>query len=79
MTSVMLFPIHDYPSDYWRFTPQAFQLLLRGFDPSMTGFQGEPAFPHTVIGLGAKAPLSSDKFTEFRDLTGDNRGGYPFS
>ena len=28
ISSVMNFPIHDHPADYWRFTPEAFKSLL---------------------------------------------------
>jgi SAM-dependent methyltransferase len=69
MTSVMLFPIHDYPSDYWRFTPNAFKLLLANYDLSVIGYQGEPSFPHTVIGLGAKKPYSNQAILDFKAAT----------
>ena len=32
ISSVMLFGIHGYPSDYWRFTPEGFRTLLEDFD-----------------------------------------------
>jgi SAM-dependent methyltransferase len=54
ITSVMNFPIHDYPYDYWRFTPEAFRSLLKHFDSSFVGFAGEESFPHTIIGIGFK-------------------------
>lgn len=54
MSSVMNFPIHDYPSDYWRFTPKAFELLLRRFDYYEVEFDGDPSFPEGVYGFGIK-------------------------
>ncbi|MCM3290287.1 class I SAM-dependent methyltransferase [Paenibacillus sp. MER 180] len=54
ITSVMNFPIHDYPADYWRFTPQAFASILKPFDTVITDYAGEELFPHTVIGIGIK-------------------------
>jgi SAM-dependent methyltransferase len=54
MTSVMRFRIHEHPHDYWRFTPEAFRSLLRGFEFSWVDFAGEEDFPHTVVGIGAK-------------------------
>jgi len=54
MSSVMKFPIHDYPSDYWRFTPKAFELLLKGFSVYEVEFDGDPAFPEGVYGYGIK-------------------------
>jgi SAM-dependent methyltransferase len=54
IVSVMDFPIHEHPSDYWRFTPQAFDLLLDGYSPRWVFFQGNALFPHTVIGFAVK-------------------------
>ncbi len=54
ISSVMNFPIHDYPYDYWRFTPEAFRSILKPFNESFVGFAGNKAFPHTVIGIGFK-------------------------
>lgn len=62
ISSVMNFPIHDYPYDYWRFTPEAFRSLLKEFSHSFIGFSGDESFPHTVIGIGFKndcPPLSA--------------------
>jgi SAM-dependent methyltransferase len=56
LSSHMNFPIHDYPNDYWRFTPEAFKSLLKPFSHSFVGFAGREHFPHTVIGLGFKNP-----------------------
>ena len=54
ISSVMNFPIHDYPHDYWRFTPEGFKSILRPFSSSFVGFQGSKHFPHTVVGIGFK-------------------------
>lgn len=54
ITSVMNFPIHSYPDDYWRFTPAAFGSLLKRFNFSIIDYVGDKNFPHTVIGLGFK-------------------------
>ena len=32
------FHIHSYPSDYWRFTPQALELLLRDYPSKILGW-----------------------------------------
>jgi SAM-dependent methyltransferase len=53
-SSVMRFPIHDFPSDYWRFTPAAFESLLKPFDSTFVGYAGYDYFPHTVVGIGFK-------------------------
>ena len=65
ISSVMYFPIHDYPYDYWRFTPTAFESLLKPFKHSFVGFAGKKDFPHTVIGVGFKGDVPDlSMFTE---------------
>ena len=54
ISSVMLFGIHGYPSDYWRFTPEGFRLLLDGFDEVWVAGIGDPGIPTQVLGVGAK-------------------------
>jgi len=54
MSSVMNWPIHCFPNDYWRFTPQAFELLLEPFETRFVESAGDEEFPHTVVGIGIK-------------------------
>ena len=54
ISSLMFFPIHAHPWDYWRFTPQAFELLLRPFESSLVVAQGFSALPEGVFGVGVK-------------------------
>jgi len=65
ISSVMLFPIHEYPSDYWRFTPEAFRLLLRPFLTALVSHEGEPEIPHTVIGLASRSRLPEAAVAEY--------------
>jgi SAM-dependent methyltransferase len=58
MTSVMFFPIHLYPDDYWRFTSSGFRALLSPFDDSILASCGLKTLPHTVVGIGLKAPVA---------------------
>lgn len=63
IASVMNFPIHDHPQDYWRFTPAAFRSLLRPFPFVLVESVGREDFPHTVIGIGYKSnwqPIAAD-------------------
>jgi SAM-dependent methyltransferase len=53
ISSVMLFGIHGYPSDYFRFTPEGFRLLLSGFEDVWVAGVGDPAIPTQVVGVGA--------------------------
>jgi ubiquinone/menaquinone biosynthesis C-methylase UbiE len=54
IVSVMNFPIHDYPSDYWRFTPECFKRLLKKFDDVIVESDGEKQFPVGIYGAGIK-------------------------
>ncbi len=59
ISSVMDFPIHDYPSDYWRYTPEAFKTILAPFPTMLVDYAGLDEFPHTVIGIGIKGEMLS--------------------
>lgn len=64
ISSVMLCKIHDYPYDYWRFTPEGLKSLLKPFSNCFVSYAGQKKFPHTIVGLGFKGetpPL--EKFT----------------
>lgn len=55
VSSVMNFPIHGFPNDYWRFTPQGLRSLLEDFDDAFVGSCGSnPGFPQTIVGIGFK-------------------------
>jgi SAM-dependent methyltransferase len=54
ISSVMLFGIHGYPSDYFRFTPEGFRSLLSGFDSVWVIGVGDPEIPTQVLGVGAQ-------------------------
>ena len=54
ISSVMNYPIHDFPCDYWRFTPEAFRSILKPFPNVYVNYAGEDNFPHTVVGIGCK-------------------------
>jgi SAM-dependent methyltransferase len=65
ISSVMNFPIHDHPYDYWRFTPEAFKSLLKPFKVSYVDFVGSDVFPHTVVGIGVKGTVPEDTMKAF--------------
>jgi SAM-dependent methyltransferase len=54
LSSVMYFPIHDFPADYWRFTPAGLGLLTEGFGKTLVEFAGLRDFPHSVVVVAAK-------------------------
>ncbi|MDX6699294.1 MAG: hypothetical protein QOE65_2691 [Solirubrobacteraceae bacterium] len=54
LSSVLLFGIHGYPDDFFRFTPDGFRSLLRGFDDVWAVGIGDPRNPMQVVGVGGK-------------------------
>jgi SAM-dependent methyltransferase len=67
ISSSMDFPVHLYPSDYWRFTPQCFRLLTERFQARILGTIGYPLNPHTVFGLAFKTS-PTDPYRKFSSL-----------
>jgi SAM-dependent methyltransferase len=57
ITSPLNFRIHGYPDDYWRMTPNCLRRMLSPYAARLSGHQGYHKFPHTVMGLGVKAPF----------------------
>jgi SAM-dependent methyltransferase len=53
--SVMMFPIHDHPWDYWRFTPAAFDLVFQPFGARAVWSQGDTLAPMTVLAAAMKS------------------------
>lgn len=59
------FKIHNYPNDYWRFTPECIKSLLKPFTKIFVSSVGKPKRPHTVVGIGfngAEPPLQKFQF-----------------
>jgi SAM-dependent methyltransferase len=73
ISSVMLFAIHGYPSDYFRFTPEAFRSLLRGFDDVWVAGIGDPHMPVQVVGVGAKGRELGLSLDSFPSLVAEQR------
>jgi SAM-dependent methyltransferase len=73
ISSVMLFGIHGYPSDYFRFTPEAFRSMLGGFDDVWVCGLGHPGMPRQVIGVGAKGGRLELAFERFDCLVAAQR------
>ncbi len=57
ISSVMDFPIHDYPNDYWRFTPEIFLEFVKDLRYKKIFFQGDFLKPDTLIAIGARKEL----------------------
>jgi len=67
------FYIHRYPSDYWRFTPEALELLLGDYPHKILGWQGPPRRPANVWALAfreGRPAVTGPEFDRYRRLVG---------
>jgi SAM-dependent methyltransferase len=63
------FHIHEHPSDYWRFTPDALALLLRRYPNKILGWQGPTTRPANVWALAFREdrpPVTSGQFEAYQ-------------
>ncbi len=60
VTLPLNFRLHGFPEDYWRMTPTCLRRLMAPYEARLTGSQGYHRFPHTVLGVGIKAPAPAD-------------------
>ncbi|MHC4250832.1 MAG: methyltransferase domain-containing protein [Planctomycetota bacterium] len=71
ISSTMYFPVHEHPHDYWRFTPDGFASLLRGFDYSLVESAGWDDFPALVVGVGRKGAMPEAEAVRLADALGE--------
>ena len=65
------FHIHAFPSDYWRFTPEAFEVLLEQYPQRILGWHGPPRRPANVWAVAFRercAPATPRQFDKYREL-----------
>jgi SAM-dependent methyltransferase len=65
------FKIHAYPSDYWRFTPEAFGVLLEDYPAKLIGWHGPVDRPANVwaLALGEDRPgFAEEDVAKYRRL-----------
>ena len=65
------FHIHHYPSDYWRFTPEALELLLAQYPTRIVGWHGAARRPANVWALAfreAHPAVKPEQFARYRTL-----------
>jgi SAM-dependent methyltransferase len=65
------FYLHSYPSDYWRFTPHALEVLLDDYPSKVLGRQGPERRPSHVWALAFREqhpPISEAQFRRYREL-----------
>ncbi|WP_205698125.1 methyltransferase domain-containing protein [Conexibacter sp. SYSU D00693] len=75
ISSVMLFGIHGYPNDYFRFTPEGFRTMLeQGFDDVFVTWFGHDGIPTWVFGVGVKGrKLGLSDRSQFPSLVEEQR------
>jgi SAM-dependent methyltransferase len=59
------FQRHAHPNDYWRFTPEALELLLAPYPSKIIGYHGPRARPANVWSLAfreGRPPISANEF-----------------
>jgi SAM-dependent methyltransferase len=66
------FHVHGYPNDYWRFTPEAFEMLLERYPTRVLGWHGPERRPLNVWAAAfrekARAPDDEQLLTYRRKL-----------
>jgi SAM-dependent methyltransferase len=63
------FRIHNFPSDYWRFSPEAFGVLLEQYPSKILGWHGPAKRPANVWALAfreGRSPITRDQFERYR-------------
>jgi SAM-dependent methyltransferase len=69
------FHVHNYPSDYWRFTPAALELLLESYPSKLIGWHGPETRPANVWALAfreERGPISEAEYTRYCSLMGQH-------
>lgn len=64
------FHIHNYPNDYWRFTPAALEYLLEDYPCKILGWNGTDKRPIGVWALAVREEhpaVSADEFCRFKN------------
>jgi SAM-dependent methyltransferase len=67
------FHIHSYPSDYWRFTPAALDVLLERYPNKVLGWHGPARRPANVWAIAFREnhpALEADRLKRYRALLG---------
>src|SRR5205085_2657058 len=69
------FHIHSYPSDYWRFTPEALQLLLADYPSRLLGWHGPPRRPLNVWALAFREQARRPRAAWLQSFVDEGRIG----
>ena len=61
VSSVMDYPVHEAPADYWRFTPQGLAAVLDPFAEAVIEFTGPARLPRSVVGVAFVSAPEKDR------------------
>ena len=67
------FRIHRHPSDYWRFTPDALEMLLERYPSKLVGWHGPRKRPENVWAVAyreGRAPIGGQAMADYRAAMG---------
>ena len=68
------FRIHNFPSDYWRFSPEALGVLLEAYPSKILGWHGPAKRPANVWALAfreERPAITREQFERYRALLAD--------
>jgi SAM-dependent methyltransferase len=71
VTCPFYFRMHNYPEDYWRFSPSALEVLLEKYPSAVLGWHGPRNRPAHVWALAFKEgrpPIHEAEFNRYRTL-----------
>ena len=71
LTCPFYFHIHHHPSDYWRFTPDALEVLLQAYPHRILGWHGPVRRPASVWAVAfreGRAQIRREQFENYRLL-----------
>jgi SAM-dependent methyltransferase len=63
------FRIHEFPHDYWRFTPAAYEALLERYPSKIIGWHGSRNRPANVWAIAfreERPPITAEQFARYR-------------
>jgi len=63
--------VHNYPNDYWRFTPEALEVMLEDYPQKIVGWHGPDDRPENVWGIAFREDhpeIGDDQFVKYRNL-----------
>jgi SAM-dependent methyltransferase len=71
LSTPFFFRIHEYPDDYWRFTPAAYEALLERYPSKIIGWHGARNRPANVWAIAFRedrAPITPAEHERYRAL-----------